>query len=374
VKKRGGLFKGKGKGKAKGPKGLGKRPKGGKRGTRTRPLQPSSSIQVQASQARSIFADEAKNEDIDIEIVNYDDEPDYTKEYPEYEANPQIANDFIAEVAAAEVEEPEEPVEEAEEAEEPQPDVQRSEIKLSDLVAITSQQAADFGIQSAQSVSAGAGEGLGRMFNYAPQVPANNNNNNNNNNNVVVTPTSKQCTTCFGAGADTASTLAACDANTTIETCDDYDVCMIEVRRRNGQIVDMRTGCKAKHACLNLQRINFYGVTQPFYTQCRPEDPLTGRRFGASVCRQCFPTCDSGASDCFDTTDGIRTTAGVNIDIVDPTSNCASPADCTVGRSFWDANLFLCATAPTLTTPLSECTNAAYPPEYDGYSATVHHN
>lgn len=64
-----------------------------------------------------------KNEEVDIEIVNYDDEPDYTKEYPEYEANPQIANDFIAEVAAAEEEEPEEPVEEVEE---PQPDVQRS--------------------------------------------------------------------------------------------------------------------------------------------------------------------------------------------------------------------------------------------------------
>ena len=113
------------------------------------------------------------------------------------------------------------------------------------MVAITSQQAADFGIQSAQSVSAGAGEGLGRMFNYAPAAPANNNNNNNNNN-VVVTPSSNQCSTCYGAGSDTASTLAACDANTTMETCDDYDVCMIEVRRRNGQIVDMRTGCKGK--------------------------------------------------------------------------------------------------------------------------------
>ena len=70
-----------------------------------------------------------KNEEVDIEIVNYDDEPDYTKEYPEYEANPQIANDFIAEVAAAEEEEPEEPVEEVEEVdevEESQPDVQRS--------------------------------------------------------------------------------------------------------------------------------------------------------------------------------------------------------------------------------------------------------
>ena len=215
----------------------------------------------------------------------------------------------------------------------------------------------------------------------------NTNNNSNTNNNVVAT--GNQCTTCYGAGSDTASSLAACDANATTETCNDDDVCLIEVRRRNGQVVDMRTGCKgesivkpallnfsliAKHACLNLQRINFYGISQPFYTQCRPEDPLTGRRFGASVCRQCFPTCDG--SDCFDTTSGIRSTAGVSIDIVGPTSNCASSADCTVGRSFWDSNLFLCATAPLLTNPLSECTNAVYPPEYDGYNAAaaIHRN
>ena len=55
----------------------------------------------------------------DVEIVNYQDEPDYSKEYPEYEPelNSEMSNDFIAEVVAEEVEEPEE-VEEA--------DVQRS--------------------------------------------------------------------------------------------------------------------------------------------------------------------------------------------------------------------------------------------------------
>ena len=58
VKRRGGAFKGK-----KGGKRLGKGPKGGKgKGPPKRPrtLLPTSSIQVQASQARSIFADEAQ--------------------------------------------------------------------------------------------------------------------------------------------------------------------------------------------------------------------------------------------------------------------------------------------------------------------------
>ena len=129
-----------------------------------------------------------------------------------------------------------------------------------------------------------------------------------------------QCLTCYGAGATSALTLAACTASTTYNECNEGDVCMIEMRRRNGQIVDMRTGCKgtflakkttkiykndvARHACLNLQRINFMGHA-PFYTQCRPEDPLTGRRFGASVCRQCFPTC-AGGLDCFSDIDGIQ--------------------------------------------------------------------
>ena len=58
VKRRGGAFKGKKAGKR-----LGKGPKGGKgKGPPKRPrtLLPTSSIQVQASQARSIFADEAQ--------------------------------------------------------------------------------------------------------------------------------------------------------------------------------------------------------------------------------------------------------------------------------------------------------------------------
>ena len=127
VKRRGGAFKGK-----KGGKRLGKGPKGGKgKGPPKRPrtLLPTSSIQVQASQARNIFADEAqvsvdyftlrkrvreqinqlKKQD-DLEIVNYQDEPDYSKEYPEYEpeVNNEMSNDFVAEVIADEVEEPEE--------------------------------------------------------------------------------------------------------------------------------------------------------------------------------------------------------------------------------------------------------------------------
>ena len=158
----------------------------------------------------------------------------------------------------------------------------------------------------------------------------------------------------------------------------------------------------ARHACLNLQRVNFMGHS-PFFTQCRPEDPLTGRRFGASVCRQCFPTCNGG-SDCFSNTNGIqdrmsqlntsikiivdsfqcqldlayshplKTRSGVSLDIVGTNANCQSASSCNVGRSFWDADLLTCAAQTNLVTPLTECSNTNYPPLYDGYSAITHMN
>ena len=118
-------------------------------------------------------------------------------------------------------------------------------------------------VQSAESVSAAAG-GLGRsssvvVFNSPPgpndvrvgayavtnaatttttQAPATTQAN-------AAAPYGS-CSKCFGAGSNTASTLAACDANLATEVCNEGDVCMIEVRRRDGQIVDMRTGCKSK--------------------------------------------------------------------------------------------------------------------------------
>ena len=139
---------------------------------------------------------------------------------------------------------------------------------MSDLVSLASQQAVDLNVpsasvQSAESVSAAAG-GFGRSSNTAFQAPGPEGNRIGSyaiTNAATVTTTTTQapvttqanaaaphgsCSKCFGAGADSASTLAACDANMATEACNQFDVCMIEVRRRNGQIVDMRTGCKSK--------------------------------------------------------------------------------------------------------------------------------
>ena len=138
---------------------------------------------------------------------------------------------------------------------------------MSDLVSLASQQAVDLNVpsasvQSAESVSAAAG-GFGRSSNtvFVAPGPEGNRIGAYAVTNAATTTTTTQapattqanaaapygsCSKCFGAGADSVSTLAACDANMATEACNEGDVCMIEVRRRNGQIVDMRTGCKSK--------------------------------------------------------------------------------------------------------------------------------
>ena len=74
-----------------------------------------------------------------------------------------------------------------------------------------------------------------------------------------------------------------------------------------------------RNSCINLQKQNF-GSPSPFHSQCRPEDGLT-RRGGASICRQCFLTCDVGnAQLCFDASSGIPTNSGTGIafDVLGP--------------------------------------------------------
>lgn len=251
------------------------------------------------------------------------------------------------------------------------------------MATITSQRAADFGIASGVS---GATGGIGRhgLASYGggaggggagggagASTPSTGN-----------TGDGASCMTCNGAGSNTAATISMCDANTSYVECEDGDVCMIEQRRRNGELVEMKTGCKARHACLNLQRLNFYpngeaAHIRPWMTQCRPEDPLTGRRFGASVCRQCFTTC-TGNTGCFSTSTGIETaSAGVTINFADPrVAHCHSPADCDIGRSFWDADLVTCAESTTLTAghPKDQCSNQDFPPQYDGHTPIQHIN
>ena len=111
-------------------------------------------------------------------------------------------------------------------------------------MAITSQQAADFGVASSNNQPSGlSGRSIGgyAMFTTAapttaaPAAAA-----------AVAASGNNQCLTCYGAGNTSADTLLACTTTTTYEECNEGDVCMIEMRRRNGQIVDMRTGCKGK--------------------------------------------------------------------------------------------------------------------------------
>ncbi|CBY43105.1 unnamed protein product, partial [Oikopleura dioica] len=60
--------------------------------------------------------------------------------------------------------------------------------------------------------------------------------------------------------------------------------CELEIRQRQGVIMQIRTGCKSTDACKNNMSNNFRN-RNPHYTQCRPEAGYTH-----SVCRQC---CDS---------------------------------------------------------------------------------
>jgi len=67
-----------------------------------------------------------------------------------------------------------------------------------------------------------------------------------------------------------------------LETCQsNQESCELEIRERNGYIIQVHTGCKQKLACENNKAQNFQ-TSNPAYTQCRPEPGYTH-----SVCRQC---------------------------------------------------------------------------------------
>lgn len=62
-------------------------------------------------------------------------------------------------------------------------------------------------------------------------------------------------------------------------------LCMIEVRKRDGEIEGVCMGCKAVDACLNQKAENFPVGRYPW--QCLPT-----RTSGPSVCRQCCNTAE----------------------------------------------------------------------------------
>merc|ERR1712003_180848 len=65
-----------------------------------------------------------------------------------------------------------------------------------------------------------------------------------------------------------------------VGTCGRGEVCMTEIRQRNGRVEGVCMGCKAKDACLRQKKNNFYNPPQ-----CRPK-----AYYGDSVCRQCCNT------------------------------------------------------------------------------------
>lgn len=187
------------------------------------------------------------------------------------------------------------------------------------------------------------------------------------------------CFTCDATGNDATSMLASCQTSGKLVECAEDSMCSIEVRKRNGNFVGMRTLCKSTVACENQHKQNF-GPGSIIRQQCRPEDNLTNRRFGPSVCRQCFQTCEGTSSTntgvlCFSTSTGIPTLSGslTSFDLFNPGSTCTTSSCTEFGRSWWDAGLNDCQNDGTLA-QVSDCNNGAFPPGYNTYSPTVHLN
>ena len=67
----------------------------------------------------------------------------------------------------------------------------------------------------------------------------------------------------------------------------------MEVRERNGYVIQINTGCKQAMACANNKAQNFQN-SNPDHTQCRPEAGYTH-----SVCRQFCDTDNCVASPSF---------------------------------------------------------------------------
>ena len=71
---------------------------------------------------------------------------------------------------------------------------------------------------------------------------------------------------CHGYGQSTADTIARCAENAVLEQCEPDDVCMIEARRKAGELIEVKTMCKGRESLsvlsgvqssLNLTKILF---------------------------------------------------------------------------------------------------------------------
>jgi len=69
---------------------------------------------------------------------------------------------------------------------------------------------------------------------------------------AAASATSNSCNVCFGSGSTTAATAAACDANSVATVCEAGDVCLLEMRKNRGEIVELRTMCKGDVIISNI--------------------------------------------------------------------------------------------------------------------------
>ena len=99
-------------------------------------------------------------------------------------------------------------------------------------------------------------------------------------------------------------TYADCAQNGSYEQCPsgDEDCCFLEVTKTDREVLLITSGCKDFRACVDMKRQNFaeyYSTGKPHPTdQCKPMDSQQNRYPGqASVCRQCFATCDINGSN-----------------------------------------------------------------------------
>lgn len=97
----------------------------------------------------------------------------------------------------------------------------------------------------------------------------------------------RSCWTC-----DNASSQTECEANGSDGFCkDNQDACFLEIRKRGGEIISYRTGCKDSSSCQNNKQQNF-GQGSKVDWNCKPTDTGFSARFlkGEDVCFQCCET------------------------------------------------------------------------------------
>ena len=71
----------------------------------------------------------------------------------------------------------------------------------------------------------------------------------------------KACVRCHGYGQSTADTIARCAENAVLEQCEPDDVCMIEARRKAGELIEVKTMCKGKESLLVLSAVfGLFGI------------------------------------------------------------------------------------------------------------------